>query len=69
MTKKKSEIFENLLTGSVQDIWDVFKAALQQGISQFVPTKKLGAKKSLPWVMQEIKRLIRKRDSLYQKQK
>ena len=53
----------------MESIWTAFKIALQKGISDFVPTKKIGAKKSLPWLTQEIKRLIRKRDSLYQKQK
>ena len=31
--------------------------------------RKIGTKRSLPWLTQEIKRLIRKRDGLYQKQK
>ena len=30
-----------------------------------IPTKLLSCKRSLPWVTQEIKRLIRKRDRLY----
>ena len=68
MTEKKNEIL-NLQQSSVEEIWTAFKIALQKGITQFVPIKKIGCKKSLPWITQEIKRLIRKRDSLYQKQK
>ena len=68
MTEKKNEIL-NLQQSSVEEIWTAFKTALQKGITQFVPIKKIGCKKSLPWITQEIKRLIRKRDSLYQKQK
>ena len=39
---------------------------INEGLSKFVPCKKIGSKRSLPWITQEIKRLIRKRDSLYQ---
>ena len=69
MAKKKTEILENFQQESVEEIWNTFKTALQKGISQFVPIKKIGSKKSLPWITQEIKRLVRKRDSLFQKQK
>ena len=43
------------------------KIALDSGIQQFVPTKNLSFKCSLPWITQEIRRLMRKRDKLYQK--
>ena len=33
------------------------------------PAKKIGSKRSLPWITQAIERLIRKRDSLYQRYK
>ena len=69
MAEKKTEILNNLHQQSVESIWTAFKIALQKGISEFVLTKKIGAKNSLPWLTQEIKRLIRNRDSLYQKQK
>ena len=42
-----------------------FKSSVNEG----PPCKKIGAKRSLPWVTQAIERLICKRDSLYQKQK
>ena len=69
MAEKRTEILNNRQQQSVEEIWTAFKTALHNGISQFVPIKKIGPKKSLPWITQEIKRLIRKRDSLYQKQK
>ena len=69
MAKKKTEILDNFQQESVEEIWNTFKIALQKGISQIVPIKKIGSKKSLPWITQEIKRLVRKRDSLFQKQK
>ena len=55
MAEKKTEILNNLHQQSVKSIWTAFKTALQKGISEFVPTKKIGAKKSLPWLTQEIK--------------
>ena len=67
MAEKKTEIL-SLQQQSVEEIWTAFKPTLQQGINQFVPIKNIGSKKSLPWITQEIKRLIRKRDSLFQKQ-
>ena len=58
MEKKKNDIPNNFKNKSVEEIWNAFESALQQGISQFVPVKKIGVKKSLAWVTQEIKRLI-----------
>ena len=69
ITEKKTEILNNLYQKSVEDIWTALKTTIQNGISEFVPIKKIGTKKSLPWLTQEIKRIIRNRDSLYQKQK
>ena len=48
----------------------LFKSSVNEDLSRFVPWKKIGSKKkSLPWITQSIKRLIRKSDSLYQKHK
>ena len=69
MNEKKDEILKNLHQECVEVIWSAFKNALQSGISKYIPVKKFGTKRSLPWITQEIKRLVRKRDSLYQKQK
>ena len=69
VTEKRTEILNNLYQKSVEDIWTALKTTIQNGISEFVTIKKIGTEKSLPWLTQEIKRLIRKRDSLYQKQK
>ena len=54
---------------SVNDLWTDFRSTMESGIQKFVPIKTFGTKRSLPWVTQEIKRYIRRRDSLYQKQK
>ena len=45
------------------------KGALHSGIEKHVPQHTISTKPSLPWMTQEIKRTIRKRDSLYDKYK
>ena len=58
--------YENL---DVEQLWNYFKSAINQGISKFVLIKRFGVKKSLPWITQEIKRLMRKRDKLFHMQR
>ena len=53
----------------MEALWTSFKSSVNEGLSRFVPCKKIGSKKSLPWITQSIKLLIRKRDSLYPKHK
>ena len=64
-----NEIITNHGNKDVEKIWLSLKTVIDKGISQFVPIKKIGSKRSLPWNTQEINRLIRRRDSLFQKQK
>ena len=47
MDKKKNDILNNFENKSahVEEIWNSFKSALQQGISQFAPVRKFGVKK------------------------
>ena len=54
---------------SVNSLWEDFKTALQSGIQQYVPQRSISTKSSLPWITQDIKRTMRKRDSLYDKYK
>ena len=54
---------------SVNSLWEDFKTALQSGIQQYVPQRSISSKSSLPWITQDIKRTMRKRDSLYDKYK
>ena len=58
--------YENL---DVEQLWNSFKSAKNQGISKFVHIKRFGVKKSLPWITQEIKLLMRKRDKLFHVQR
>ena len=54
---------------SIEEIWQDLKGAIEQGSSNFIPTKQISGRKNLPWITQSIKRGIRKRDHLYQKYK
>ena len=65
MASKSSEILCRFQQSTVEEIWNALKTALDSGIQQFVPIKKLSSKCSLPWITQEIRRLIS--DKLYQK--
>ena len=51
----------------VQSLWDKFVTRLQQGIDKFIPVRKAGTRDGFPWINQEIRRLIRKRDKLYKR--
>ena len=46
-------------------LWTEFTEALEKFSSQCIPTKLVRGKSSLPWITQEIRRMIRKRDQLY----
>ena len=69
MEKVKEDFLANSTSKSVEELWTSFKSLVNEGLSRFVPCKKIGSKKSLPWIPQSIKRLIRERVSLYQKHK
>ena len=50
---------------TVEELWLSFISSLEKFVNECVPTKLIRGKASLPWITQEIKRLIRKRDKLY----
>ena len=60
MASKYSEILDSFQESTVEEIWNALKTALDSGIQQFIPIKKLCSKRSLPWITQEIRRLMRK---------
>ena len=64
-----SDLIRNCSNKTVEEMWNSFKSAIDQGISKIVPIKRFGTKKSLPWITEEIKRLARKRDKLFQLQR
>ena len=52
---------------SVEDLWNEFKTAIDQFSTQCIPTKLIRGKSSFPWITQEIRRMIRKRDHIYRR--
>jgi hypothetical protein len=54
---------------STQELWDYFKKELEDSIDENIPQKTAKIKDGNPWITRDIKRLIRKRDRLYKKQK
>ena len=57
----------DLATTTVQSMWDRFATGLEQGIDKFIPIRKAGTRDGFPWINQEIRRLMRKRDKLYKR--
>ena len=54
-----------LATTTVQSMWYKFATGLEQGMDKFIPVRKAGTRDGFPWINQEIRRLISKRDKLY----
>ena len=55
----------NHLGKTVEELWTDFTNTLDKLSEECIPSKLIRGKSSLPWITQEIKRLIRKRDRLY----
>ena len=60
----QSELLTDLATTDVQELWDKFASRLEQCIDK-IPTRKASTRDGFPWINQEIRRLMRKRDKLY----
>ncbi|MES9882305.1 MAG: reverse transcriptase family protein [Sedimenticola sp.] len=64
------EEFLRKCTGmSVENMWTDFTQNLDTYLSQFIPKKLIRGKNQLPWITQQIRRKIRKRDNLYKSHK
>ena len=62
-----TELQSDLATTDSQDLWNKFAARLQQGIDKYIPIRKAGIKDGFHWIIQKIRRLMRKRDKLYRR--
>ena len=49
----------------MEQLWNSFTSTLTKHMNECIPSKTIKGKSSLPWITQEIKHLIRKRDKLY----
>ena len=65
----QSELLTDLANIGVQELWDKFTSRLEQGIDKFFPTRKACTRDGFPWINQEIRRLMRKRNRLYKRMK
>ena len=54
---------------SANELWVRLKSAIHRGIKKHIPHKRCKSKDNLPWITNNIKKLIRKRDKLYRKKK
>ena len=68
MGKYRDHVLSHTYT-DVESLWTEFRDKISEGTSSFVPSKRIKGKNKLPWVNINIKRLIRKRDKLYHKQR
>ncbi|WAQ95830.1 hypothetical protein MAR_028520, partial [Mya arenaria] len=65
----KVDILHNHEQISVEELWQRFKSAISTGIATYIPIKHIRPKRSLPWINKSIRKLLRKRNKLYQKVK
>ena len=68
--KSKMKVYQQTFMSThfgktAEELWTDFTTTLDKLSQECIPTKLIRGKSSLPWITQEIKRLIRKRDSLY----
>ena len=61
----QSRFLSSHIGKSVEELWTSFTNALDACVNECIPSKVISGKSSLPWITQEINRLIRKRDRLY----
>lgn len=54
---------------STEELWQHFKQAIQDSSAKNIPLKTPKQKSSYPWINQDIRRLIKKRDRKYRKMK
>ena len=54
---------------TVDENWNDFKTTLMSSVNKHIPRKTLSTRKDVPWMTPEIKRKIRKKQRLYNKQK
>ena len=57
----------DLATADIQVLWDEFVTKLQQAIDTHIPVRKARSRDGLPWINQEIRRLMRRRDKYYKR--
>ena len=54
---------------NTESLWSNFTSKLNELVDKFIPTKKASNRNKLPWVNQQLKNLIRRRDRAFRKYK
>ena len=72
LKKSMSDSAENFLASApknfaVEDNWSLFKTTLTKAMVNYIPQRCSSMKYKLPWITPEIKRQMRKKDSLHKK--
>ena len=67
MDTQGEEIVNSPSDTNPAELWKRFRDAILEGIRKFIPHKPQKAKGGLPYITRDIKKLIRKRDWLYDK--
>lgn len=60
---------ENQTNMTIDELWSKFKNDTLETIDKHIPKKTLGKKSKLPWLNRDLKRLIKKKNKLYNKKK
>jgi hypothetical protein len=47
---------------SLDELWNIFKTNVQETIHKYIPTNSIGNKSRLPWVNNQLKKLINKKN-------
>ena len=50
---------------NIEQLWSKFKVSIAQVVDKYIPHKLSKQRSGLPWINQNIRKLIRKRDRLY----
>ena len=69
LTKTYDYMSENMHKMSLDELWNTFKDQTLETIHKHIPMKLTGNKTNLPWINNQIKKLIRQKNKLYRKKK
>lgn len=67
LTQFKDSFFKTCNNNSVEDNWNNFKSSIFSAMDESIPKKQLKTKPDVPWMTNEIKRMIRKKHRLYKR--
>jgi hypothetical protein len=63
------EIKKTKKQANTEELWIIFKDSLQQSMDKNIPSKQIRSNNKLPWFNKKIKRMLKKKQSLYNQAK